>query len=520
MRSVQGPERPIVLMGCLLVAAALRPCARRAGRGPASAAPPPPPRKGRRQVTPPPVRRCPAAAAGDEASRPVGPGRDAWSAPAGVSRPRPVGEGNAEDLAVAQGRQRGRRRRRADRRPRPEPEEAAAEKPEPTLLMKFLGMEESQVKFYGWIENSYTGNMNGRPRNGQNFGVTPNSLSNSWMGNQYYLIFEKPLEQKDEINFGFRSDNLFGNDWAFNHARGYFDTVTRAGGFGGYDPAQFYGEVHLPFLTEGGIDVKAGRFYTILGYEQVPAISRPVISVPYMFNYGQPFTHLGVLTTTHVTDKLNCYNGTVNGWDRGFDSRYEMGYIGGINYTFNEDKTNLAVSYVWGPNQFPSFIPPGQNIQPTGTPVTPPQFAGVRNTSYSHAYRNMFTTVLTHKWSDKLTEVFETDQGWEQNVPFVNGNLKRQDVGWYSVGNWFLYSFNDKLTGVLRSEVFWDRSGVRTGTTGGVFYEETLGLIWKPKSWLWWRGEARYDWAQFVSPYNDGTRNSQFTLATDVIFLF
>jgi hypothetical protein len=505
MRFARGSERPFATIACLVATLA---CASARAQVPPA---PPSPRAPQASPTPPRVPAPPPAPATD----PVAPSANP-SAPAGSSAP-PAGAGNAEDLAKP---------RAASEAGGGAPtqaqaaEEAAGEKPEPTLLMKWLDMEDSQVKVYGWLENSFTGNMNGRPKNGQNFGVNPNSLANQWMGNQYYFIIEKPIEQNDQINFGFRSDNLFGNDWTFNHGRGYFDTITRADGFGGYSPAQYYGEVHLPFLTERGVDVKVGRWYSILGYEQVPAISRPVLSVPYMFNYGQPFTHLGVLTTTHVTDRLNWYNGTVNGWDRGWDARYEMGYIGGINYAFNDDKTNLAVSYVWGPDQFPSFIPPGQNVQPTGTPVTPPQFAGVSNTYYSHAYRNLFTTVITHKWSDKLTQVVETDQGWEQAVPFVNGQLRRQDVGWYSIGNWFLYQFHGKLTGVLRSEVFWDRSGVRTGTSGGVFYEETLGLIFKPKSWLWWRGEARYDWAQFVSPYNDGTRNSQLTLATDIIFLF
>jgi hypothetical protein len=399
-------------------------------------------------------------------------------------------------------------------------EEAAAASPEPTLLMKALGMEDSKLHIYGWIQNSFTGNANGLPKNGQNFGVNPNYKANQWMGNQYYLIFEKTLEQDDTVNFGFRVDNLFGNDWTFNHARGLFDTQNRAGLFAGYDPAQFYVESHLPIITEGGMDIKAGRFYTLAGYEQVPAISRPLLSVPYMFNYGQPFTHLGVLSTLHVTDKLNVYNGVINGWDRFFDKRYNMGYIGGINYTFNEDKTNIAVTYVGGPNQFPSFLPAGQNIQPTGTPVTPAKFAGQRDTQYGSNWRSLFTTVISHKWSDKLTQVMETDQGWEPRVQFVGGKNKRQDVGWYSFGNWFLYSFNDKLTGVWRSEVFFDGSGVRTGTSGDNFYEQTLGFIYKPKSWLWIRPEARYDWAQFTKPYSDSTRNSQLTLAFDVIFLF
>ena len=75
------------------------------------------------------------------------------------------------------------------------------------------------------------------------------------------------------------------------------------------------------------------------------------------------------------------------------------------------------------------------------------------------------------------------------------------------------------MTGVWRSEVFRDNNGVRTGFADN-FYEMTLGLIFKPEAWLWIRPESRYDWAQFTHPYNDGTRNSQFTLAVDAIFLF
>ncbi len=481
-----------------------------------SATIPPPPTAPSSSTSPPAqVPAPPAPAAPGTPTDPAAPGV-APAAPAGSSNA-PVGEGNATDLSIPRAASES-----GGGGPTGEQAagEAAAEKPETTLLMKFLGLEDSKIKVYGWIQNSYTGNTNGTGRTKQNFGVNPNFKANQWMGNQYYLIFEKPLEQNDEINLGFRVDNLFGNDWTFNHSRGFGDTLNRNGRFLGYDTAQFYGEIHLPFITEKGLDIKAGRFYTLAGYEQVPAISRPLLSVPYMFNYGQPFTHLGVLSTLHVTDKLNVYNGTINGWDRFFDKRLQLGYIGGFNYTFNEDKTNLAFTYIWGPNQFPSFLPPNQNIQPTGTPPTPPQFGGQRNTQYSRDYRNLFTTVLTHKYNDKLTQVLETDQAWEQQVPFPRGEVRRQDINWFSFGNWFLYSFNPKLTGVLRSEVFWDQSGVRTGTTGGRFYEETLGLIYKPHSWLWIRPEARYDWSQFAKPYTDGTRRDQLTLAVDIILLF
>ena len=401
---------------------------------------------------------------------------------------------------------------------------AAAATDETKLLMKLLRMkEDSPVKIYGWLQNSFTGNTNGRPKNGQNFGVNPNNLANQWMGNQYYLIFEKALKQDDTINFGFRFDNLFGNDAQFNHAHGIFDRAFKTNYFSQYDPAQYYLEVHLPWFTEGGLDIKGGRFYTLAGYEVVPATGRPLLSVPYMFNYGQPFTHSGMLSTLHLTKNINVYNGAVNGWDRQFDSKYTWSYIGGFSATSESGKTSLATTFIYGPDQFPTFLPAYQNpIYPTGSVPPPPQFAGKPNPGYNSNQRGIFTTVLTHKWTDKLTQVLETDQAWETNVPFALGNtdgFNRHNAQWYSFGNWFLYSFNDKLTGVWRSEIFRDNNGVRTGTAGN-YSEFTLGAIYKPKPYIWVRPEARYDFTNGAKVYNDNTRSSQFTIGFDIILLF
>ncbi len=392
-----------------------------------------------------------------------------------------------------------------------------------TLLMRALKMPAAPpVKVYGWIQNSYTGNANGRG-NGLNFGVSPNFKADQWMGNQYYLVIENPLELNDSVNFGFRVDNLFGNDWQFNYMQGLFNRAFPPDHFAGYDLSQLYGEVHLPILTPGGLDVKGGLWYTLAGYEQVPAIARPLLSVPYMFNYGQPFRHLGVVTTLHLTPRINLYNGPINGWDRWIDQRYVWGYIGGFSWASRDGKTNLAFTCVWGPNQFPRFLPANQPIYPTGY-INIPGLAGLPNPSYAHDDRTLFTTVITHRWgeTDRLTQVIETDQAWELNVPGLASNGRNGAVrtaSWFSFGNWFLYNFTSKLTGVWRSEVFWDPTGARTGFAD-TYYEMTLGAIYKPKDYIWIRPEARYDWAQFGKPYSNDTRGSQFTLGLDVIFLF
>ena len=395
--------------------------------------------------------------------------------------------------------------------------EAAGEEEEGTLLMKFLGIEDSPIKIYGWIQNSFTGNPS-QPADHINFGVTPNFKANQWMGNQYYTVIENPIEQSDEVNFGFRFDSLFGNDWQFNHMIGLFDGVFGPGQFPGWDPAQFYAEVHLPILTKGGVDVKGGRFYTLAGYEVVPAIGRPLLSVPYMFNYGQPFTHFGMVSTWHVTDRLNIYNSAINGWDRWVNRNLQWGYMGGFSWTSRNEKFGWTSILVYGANQFPFFF--SQNAFSTPTGGSPAGFlASRRNLSYPDNKRVLFTSVFTYQWTEKLLQVIETDQAFEDDVPGIGAGGTSQNAEWYSFGNWFLYSFNDKLTGVWRSEIFRDDDGARTGIATN-FSEITLGLIYKPVPYIWIRPEARYDWARSGTPYNGGNSNSQFTIGFDAILLY
>ena len=220
------------------------------------------------------------------------------------------------------------------------------------FLSRFLGIQDSPVKVYGWIQNSYTGNANGRPRNDSNFGVFPNHLADQWQGNQYYLVLEKTLAPDDSVNFGGRFDTLFGNDWQFTKSYGLFDRAFKHNPFAGVDLPQMYAEVHLPILTKNGFDIRGGRFFSPAGFENVQAIKRPLLSVPYLFNFT-PFTLFGVLTTLHVNERINIYNGAVNGWDRWIDQNYRYSYIGGFNYNSRDLKTSITSIVLTRPRPAP-----------------------------------------------------------------------------------------------------------------------------------------------------------------------
>ncbi len=402
-----------------------------------------------------------------------------------------------------------------------ESREAPPHPKESRLLDQALGIpESSDFSAFGWIENGFTGNP-GMPSNGLNFGVNPNNLANQWMGNQYYLVLTEKLRQDDTINFGFRVDALFGNDWQFNHMQGLLDRAFRLNSFLGFDPAQFYLSVHLPILTPRGLDIIGGRWYTIAGFEGVPALSRPLQSVAYMFNYGQPFTHFGMLSTLHLSEHLDLFNGTINGWDRWVNETYRWGYIGGLSYTSEGARNHFALTGIWGPNQFPRFLPANQPIYPTGY-INIPSLAGLPNPGYNRDDRTLLTWVFSHEWSKKLVQTFETDQGWERSIPGLAShgrNYAPQSDAWGGLANWFLYKFNEEYTGVWRAEWFRDVHGARTGFPGN-FYEMTLGLIITPKPWLMIRPEIRLDWSQFSHPYDNGTSYDQLTLGLDAIIRF
>lgn len=386
------------------------------------------------------------------------------------------------------------------------------------LLLHALGLEDSRVSAFGWVQGGLTGNPS-HPRSGQNFGVSPNFRANKFALQQLYFVLERAIDpdKPGDYDYGFRVDNLFGTDWQQFHMVGLFDNAFNPNRFG-YEPTQFYGEVHLPWLTPGGVDVKGGRFFSLGGYEDTLAPSRPLNSAGYLFGFAHPFTHFGVMSNWHVTDRLNLYNGVVNGWDRWIDQNYRWGYAGAASYDSADGKTNVSVSLNAGPNQFPSFFKAGYQFAPNGVPL-PPFLAGRKNVLYGKNHAALVTGVLIHEFTDRLSFVTEADYGHETNIPGLGPGGTPADGTWYGGGAWLLYKLGDRTTGVFRLDALRDRNGSRTGYDD-TFYETTLGLILKPKPWLWFRPEVRYDWADGKPPYNDGQSRRQLTFGFDVIFLF
>ena len=77
-------------------------------------------------------------------------------------------------------------------------------------------------------------------------------------------------------------------------------------------------QVHAPVLTAGGIDLKAGVFATPLGYETIDPSTNPFYTHSYIFNFGLPFKHTGLLSTIHATDMVDLIFGVRTGVNTSF----------------------------------------------------------------------------------------------------------------------------------------------------------------------------------------------------------
>ncbi len=422
------------------------------------------------------------------------------------------------------------------------PQEAAAEVEEgPTRYLEVEALTSRGLSTYGWIDAGIGANNWGSTFNG------PITLPDrNWQGqmNQLYLVNEKVLDLEDGgFDWGGRVDLLYGTDYIFTTARGldgnlfYQPNPAGAGGapsWGekdyGLAMPQLYGEVGY-----GDHAVKFGHFYTIIGYEVVPAIGNFFYTHTYMMQYGEPFTHTGILDVWSVNDQLTIYGGITNGWDNFSDpidyfginnpgpgANSNAAFLGGATFKSSDESQALTMTVSSG-NEIGSFAA-------VGGP------ANIGN-------RSILSTVYVNELTDKLTYVFQNDNGWQ-----FNANTGLETIGqqpgtayWYGINQYLFYTFSDNLVGGMRLEWFRDNNGYRVinpirnalfggpfqGGYQGNFWQMTYGLNWKPMGSSNWmvRPEIRYDWyspdnAGAPLPYGNFDQSGQLYGGCDIIWQF
>lgn len=389
------------------------------------------------------------------------------------------------------------------------------------------------VKFSGYVEGGGLANIErGRTASRINFGHLFTDRSDRLQLNQTSLTLERPIDAKTKYDFGFKLQGMYGTDARYTHFLGEFDRATSAREQ--FDVVEAFLLFHTPWLGEGGTDFKIGQYVTLEGAEVIDPRNNFFYSHSYIFNFGIPFKHTGVLATTHVNSVLDLYYGIDTGVNTTFgagtgDTNNDVAFHGGVGFNLmNGDLTILATTHI-GPEL------PERNALAIANAKT--------------RYLNDVTIV----WKVNKDLTLTTDLNYIRDDTAIFGPNGNSAAEGYGIAQYLAYILNDKLSFGVRGEVWRDAQGAFVtacpgnldfvnseigrlnncfGSTGPgnpgkgtTFTSLTLGANIKPTvskqfEGLTLRPEVRWDHSSDVAAFNGGLKHDQVTLGADIVVPF
>jgi len=371
---------------------------------------------------------------------------------------------------------------------------------------------EPRFKISGWIDTGITFNPDS-PQSNQNFGRLFDDRANEPLLNQIVINFERALvPQPGQFDWGFKLQFMYGSDARFIHSLGLFDRTAHE--ILQPDLVEAYLNLHFPVMTDGGLDLKLGKFVTLEGAETIDPRANFFYSHTYIFNFGIPFNHTGALATFHASKLLDLYAGLTRGVNTSIDDNNDsLAFDGGVGFNLLDGKVTALASTHIGPE-------------------TP-------NDNRHNRYLNDLT--ITAKPAKNLTSITDLNYIYDEAAEATG----------YGVAQYFIYTINDVFSIGVRGEIWRDADafyvasfaenddaldGLRGGsvtidphTVGGgktTYGAVTLGLnikppVPKPAASLVIRPELRFDRAlNGTRPFNDSSDRNQFTAGIDVIITF
>ena len=369
----------------------------------------------------------------------------------------------------------------------------------------------SRVKIYGWIEPGVT--LNSRsPDDHQNFGRLFEDRANEPLLNEAVLTIEQTLDPKPgQFDWGFKLQGMYGSNARFIHSLGLLDNASNA--LLQPDIVEAYLNLHFAVdATAGGVDVKVGKLVTMEGAETIDPRTNVFYSHTYIFNFGIPFNHSGVLATIHATKEIDLMAGITRGVNTSFtDNNDAVAFHGGIGFNglMGGKLTGLFSTHI-GPE----------------TPHDRKNYRYLHDLTFTYALsdkQNLITDLNYIKDDAAKAKGYGIAEYYTQKVSDSVTIAVRGEI-WHDPQGFYVAQFgnNDDVMNGLRGVAINDP---RTVGGGPATYKAiTLGAqvtvpVAKPFSGLVIRPEIRYDWAD-TNAFVDSKRKSQLTVAVDAILSF
>jgi hypothetical protein len=375
----------------------------------------------------------------------------------------------------------------------------------PREVAKRLLSEEWGLRFYGYLDGSYSQNFN-NPANKINqlriFDVNANQFRPNLA--QFVLEKESKAEENWKDRAGFRVKLNAGRDSDF------------VGGFNFNNWVDIQ-EAYLQYVAAigSGLNMQLGQFNSVVGYEVVESPHNPNYSRSWLFGLGQPFTTRGGRVAYEFTKQV----------------AFSIGAIGYINSARGNTRHDPLVESAL-------TITPSDRVKMTLYGLAGPRPGSPGTSGGTILLVGGFISVQATKQSSMVLESYYANQASSSTVS-SSGNAR-----WNGAAGYVIHDFNRQWGVRFRAEIFEDAGGLVScgGTTdyqpkanvcfgasstssapsvAQTLWEVTSTLQYKPFKTLITRLEYRYDKSnQNVFQIGSRATSYQPTLSVEAIYLF
>ena len=339
---------------------------------------------------------------------------------------------------------------------------------------------------------------------------TYNEVPNRPQLDQFVFVVQKMVDtvQKDHTDWGFYSSQLYGIDYRFTSAKGYFDNqLLGKNNLYGYDPVLNWGEIYLPKVADGTV-IQFGRYISPIDIEAQLSNSNYLYSHSLMFGVD-PYTYTGINAQVRVNKCFEYQIGLTAGnenspWSGGANANGE--FLIGWNSADNKDS-------LWG--GLDSWTPSGKAIR-------------------GHDDEQIINWVWGHVWSKNFHMQTQAYYMWEWDAlvggtpitgpvePYASSGVGAKIPGKaYAIGfvNNLEYKLNKNDYLSFRSGFLSDPQGWRTGVATD-YSDFTFGYSHLFARNFWIRPEVRYDHSYGLPSFDNGTLKSLYSISADIITRF
>jgi hypothetical protein len=370
-------------------------------------------------------------------------------------------------------------------------------------LMTAINQARSRTKVYGWVDPT----LNFSTSAHRNEPEANDVYSNRFEMNQLVLYVERLPDsvQRDHLDWGYHLTALYGTDYRFTIAKGYLSgQLLNDHHQYGFDPTLEYVDFYVPQVAQG-MNLRLGRFISVPGIEAQLAPNNYIFSHSLLYAID-PFTDTGLMVTIKLSDQWVVQLGITGGHDVAlWTPDAKPSATGCLNYTTASADDNVYLCA-----------------------------NGINDGKYAYNNLQQYDATWYHKFSNTVHMATEAWYMYERDVPALGGTIQpetgangaycltgeqRCTAPEYAMVNFLEKELSPHDFLSFRSDFLNDKKGQRTGYA--TRYSENA------VAWCHWIGttvqirpELRFERAWDQKAYDQGRRNNQLTVASDLIFHF